>query len=451
MAAKRRYWWWPAVTAGTLALSAQSASAQLIVDQPQIIGPPWNSQRIFDVAPLPQLSDPAHRDPVAPEDTPVKSRVHPEYQPTGIRQGPWMFYPTATVSGFYDSNVYASSNLVESDFVSRFGAGLRAQSLWERHAVDLQLATQSLLYSQHSGLNQTDVELRARGRIDVDHATQILTTLQAAYLHIEVGALNSPAGAAEPTPYGYLSGDVTLRKQFGRFTASIGARADSYDFGSVRALNGTIIDQDAQDGQIYKAYERLDYAISEKSALFASLENNWRELRGRPGTSLDSSGYRALAGLDIEITPLIKGEFAAGYMSQNFTSPFINDIAGPAYRVFLTWSPTRRLDFRFNAEQVVTQISDTSTSSVLANALQAGFDYELRPNLVLSGTAIFEQDHFKGQPRDDDVYAAELRLKHAFNTVTSGSVFYRYTRRDSNIPLNSYDRQIIGISASAQF
>jgi hypothetical protein len=451
MATNRQQRWWPTVTAGLLILTAENVCAQLIVDQPQIIAPPWISQRIFDVAPLPQLSDPADRDPVAPEDTPVRTRVHPEYQPRGARQGAWMFYPTVAASGFYDSNVYASANKVEDDFVSRFAAGLRAQSLWERHNLEVQLATQSLLYAHHPGLNQSDVEFKARGRIDVDHATQILTTLQAAFLHVEVGSLNSPGNAAEPTPYGFLSGDATLRKQFGRFTASIGARADSYDFGETRALNGATINQDFKDGQIYKAYERLEYAISEKTALFASFENNWRQLRGSPGSSLDSKGYRALAGIDLEITRLIRGELAAGYQSQNFDSPSITDVAGPAYRVFLTWSPTRRLDFRFNAEQVITQISDTSTSSVLASAIQAGIDYELRPNLVLSGTAIFEQDQFKGQPRDDDVYAAELRLKRAFNNVTSASIFYRYLRRDSNIPMNSYDRQIIGVSASAQF
>lgn len=452
MTAKRRY---IAGLAGgpafVLALSIVYAHAQFVIEQPQTIAPPWNAQKPFEPTPLPQLGDPDSRDPVAPEDTPVKNRVHPEYQARGLRAGPWMYYPTVTAGTFYDSNVFSSATNRQDDFATRFAAGLRARSLWERHALDLQLSTQSLLYRNHSGLNQTDVDFNGTGRLDIDHATQILGRVRAAYLHDEVGSLTSPTGAIEPTPYGFGSADITLRKEFGRLTTSIGTRVDTFDYGATRAQNGATINQDARDGQIYSVHERIDYAFSEKSAVFASLENNWRDFRGSPGASLDSNGYRALAGLNLQLTHLIKGEFAAGYLRQSFASPLIGDISGPAYRVLLTWSPSRRLDIHFNTEQIVTTTSDSSPTGVLANSFQLGADYEIRPNLVLSPLLIYEKDDFKGQPRNDDVYAAELRLKHMFNNVASASVYYRYLHRDSNIPINSYEKHVIGINASVQF
>lgn len=452
MAATRRYmarvFGGPALV---LAFSAGCAHAQLIIDQPKITEPPWNALKPFEPTPLPLLSDPDIRDPVAPEDTPVKTRVHPEYQPRGIRYGPWMYYPTAAAGVFYDSNVFSSSTNKQADFATRFAASLRAHSLWERHALDLSLKTESTLYRDHSSLNQTDVDFNANGRLDIDHGTQLLGHLQAAYLHDEVGSLTSPAGAIEPTPYAFGSTDLTLRREFGRFTASVGGRVDSYDFGPVRAANGSLINQDARDGQVYSVHERIDYAFSEKLALFASLENNKRDLRGSPGAPLDSRGYRALTGIDIELTHLIKGEFAAGYLRQNFVSPTIGDISGPAYRVFLTWSPTRQLDIHFNAEQIITTTSDTSPTAVLANSFQLGADYEIRPNLVLSPLFIYEKDDFKGQPRNDNVYAAELRLKRMFSNWASASIYYRYMNRDSNIPVSSYEKHIIGINASVQF
>jgi hypothetical protein len=198
-------------------------------------------------------------------------------------------------------------------------------------------------------------------------------------------------------------------------------------------------------------HERIDYAFSEKFAVFASLENNKRDFRGSPAGSRDSSGYRGLAGIDVELTHLIKGEFAAGYLHQNFESPTIGDISGPAYRAMLTWSPTRRLDVHFNAEQVITTTADTSVAGVLANSFQVGADYEIQPGLTLSPLFIYEKDDFKNSPRNDDVYAAELRLKRAFNHWASASIYYRYLQRDSNNPLNSYEKQVIGINASVQF
>ena len=434
-----------------VALCAGHAQAQLIIETPRVTEAPWNALRPFEPTPLPLLSDPDTRDPVAPEDTPVRTRVHPEYAPRGIRFGPWMYYPTATAGVFHDSNVFSSSTDKQDDFAARFAAGLRAQSLWERHALDLRLATDSVRYRRHADLNETNVNFNVNGRLDIDHSAQLLGRLQAAYLHDEVGSLASPTGAVEPTPYGFFSGDLTLRKQFGRFTASAGARVDRYDYGSVRAADGSTIDQNARDGHIYAVHERLDYAFSEKAAVFAAFENNWRDLRGSPTSSLDSSGYRALAGVNVELTHLIKGEFAAGYLRQNFESPTIDDVSGPAYRAIVTWSPTRQLDVHFNAEQVVTTTSDTSSTAALAYSFQLGADYEFRPNTIFSPLLIYEKDKFKGVARVDDVYAAELRLKHLFNNWASGSVYYRYLNRDSNVPINSYEKHLIGINASLQF
>jgi hypothetical protein len=425
--------------------------AQLIIEPPKVTDPPWNALNPFEPTPLPILSDPDTRDPVAPEDTPVGKRVWPDYAPRGIRYGPWMYYPTATAGVFYDSNVFSSPTNRQDDFATRFSAGLRAHSLWERHALDLSLQTESKFYRKHSSLNQTDVDFNAKGRFDIDHSTQLLGALQAAYLHDEVGSLTSPTGAIEPTPYSFFSTGVALRKEFGRITASVGGRLDSYDYGSVRAANGSLINQDARDGQVYSVHGRVDYAFSEKLGLFALLENNKRDLRGTPTASLDSSGYRALAGLNIELTHLIKGEFGAGYLRQNFVSPTIGDISGPAYRALLTWSPTRRLDVHFDAEQMVTTTADTSVIGALANSFQFGADYEIKPGFVLSPLFIYEKDDFKGQPRKDDVYAAELRLRRAFNHWAGASIYYRYLHRHSNIPLDNYEKHVIGINTSVQF
>lgn len=413
--------------------------------------PPWNALQVFEPVPLPFLTDPDAREDVDPADTPVKNRFRPEYQARGIREGAWMFDPSLLAGGFYDSNVFSSNANRQSDVAATLGAGLRAHSLWERHGIDVRATTQSTVYANHSGLNETDASLKGNGRFDIDHSTALLSAFQAAYLHEGVGTLASPAAAVEPTPYSLLSGDLTLRREFGRVTGSIGGRIDSYNYGSTVAQNGAIINQDQRDGQVYVAHARGDYALSEKFALIAAVEGNRRDLRGSPGQPLDSSGYRALSGFDLELTPLIKGEIAAGYMAQHFTASSIGNIEGPTYRAILTWSPSRVLDFHFNAEQVVTEASDTSSTGILANALQLGFAYEFRPNIIVSSAASYENDSFKGQDRTDNVYALDTQVKYLLNNVVSLGLTYRYLRRDSNIPDFSFDKHQVGINAAARF
>jgi hypothetical protein len=340
---------------------------------------------------------------------------------------------------------------MQSDVAGQLGAGLQAHTLWERHGIDIQASTLNTTYSHLNTLDQTDTSLKANGHYDIDNSTTFLGGFQAAYLHEGVGSLTSPAGAIQPTPYSLFSGDATLRKQFGRASVSVGTRVDSYNYGSVLAQNGTTIDESSRDGQVYTAHGRFDYTLSEKSAVFTAVEGNWRNLQGTPTQSLSSDGYRVMSGIDLEFTHLITGELAGGYMAQHFDASSIGNVEGPTYRAMLTWRPTRLLDVHFNAEQLVTEASDTTATGIRASALQVGFDYEFRRNVTLSVATTYERDSFYGQDRLDDVYDANVRLKYALNNITSLTLYYHFIRRASNIAEDSFDKNIVGINASARF
>jgi hypothetical protein len=138
-------------------------------------------------------------------------------------------------------------------------------------------------------------------------------------------------------------------------------------------------------------------------------------------------------------------------VQQQFVDPTIGTIAGPSYRAILTWRPTRLLDIHFKAEQLVTETSDTSSSGVLANALQLGLDYELLRNVVVSLTGGYESDRFFGQLRKDRVVTSDARVKYLMNRYAAISVFHQYIARNSDIPAFSYDKNQVGINVTAQF
>jgi hypothetical protein len=427
------------------------ANAQVIPSTNEEVAPPWNAQRIFEPSSLPKLTDPDSGEEVPPEDTPVKNRQQPGYEPVGIRAGSWMFSPALTFGTFYDSNVFSSNTMKRSDIAAVAEPSLRAHTLWEQHGIDLRLNTQSTVYNQNSGLDQTNASLKGNAWFDISHDLAVLTDFQIAHLNEGVGTLSSAANAVQPTPYDLLSGDVSLRKEFNRLTASIGFRTDSYDYQSTRAQDGSVINQDSRDGQIYTLHSRIDYALSSSFGWFAAVEGNERNIRGTPGQPLDSQGYRALSGITIALSNLITGEFGAGYVQQRFVDPTIGTIEGPSYRARLTWRPTRLLDVHFNAEQLVTETADTSSVGVLANALQLGADYELLRNVVVSVAGGYETDRFFGQLRKDRVTSTDSSIKYLLNRFAAISVFHRYTNRNSDIPAFSYDKQQVGINVTAQF
>lgn len=440
----------PLIAAMLLICTAQ-APAQVILPPTAPVRPPWNALEIFEPVPFAKLWERATREGIDPEDTPVATRVHPGYEPHGIRAGAWMFHPGATLGTFYDSNVFASNVTRRGDVALRVHPTLRANTLWERHAVAWQADLSSAFYRENPGLDYTDASFKSRARIDLTHASAILANVRVAQLHEGVGSLSSPAGAVEPTPYKLASGDATYWHQINRLTASFGMRADAYDFGSTRAQDGTIISQSSRDGQIYTAHGRLDYVVSPKLGVFAAVEGNHRDIHGTPMQPLDSDGYRVLGGVNLELSRLVTGEIGFGYARQDFVAPSIGTIEGPSYRALLTWSPTRSIDVHLRAEQIVTQASDTDATGIRADAVQLGVDYEFRRNVVFSLSGTYERDKFFGQPRKDNVYSSLVEVKYLLNRFGSVSLRHRYLNRDSNIPTSIYDKHEVGLNVTAQY
>jgi len=440
---------WP-VTAILLGI-ASPANAQAIPATSDELAPPWNAQRIFEPSARPELVDRDNREAVAPEDMPVKKRQQPGYEPVGIRQGSWMFNPSLMTGALYDSNVFASNTQKRGDVAAVIEPSLRAHTLWERHGIDIKLNSRTTAYNENSSLDQTDVSLKGAGWIDIANDMVVLGSFQIAHLNEGVGSLSSPSNAVTPTPYNLMSGDLTVRKEFNRLATSIGARVDSYDYGTARAQDGSLIDQSSRDGQIYALHGRVDYAFSPVLGWFGGVEGNQRNIRGVPGQTLDSTGYRALSGLTVGFGNLLRGEFGGGYVEQRFDNPLIGTVDGPSYRAKLTWSPTRLMDIHVKAEQLVTQTSDTSSTGVLANAVQVGVDYELRRNVILSLAGAYEIDRFFGQARKDRVTTTNASVKYLMNRFSAISAYHRYTSRDSDIPTFSYDKHQVGLNVTAQF
>ncbi|CEG08079.1 exopolysaccharide biosynthesis operon protein EpsL [Afipia felis] len=440
-----------ATTATFFLLFVSHVHAQAVPLNFDTVAPPWNALQVFEASPLPDFRDPNSTDPIPPEDMPVKKRQQPGYEPVGIRYGSWMINPALTSGGFFDSNVFSSNTTKNSDFAAVVEPTLRAHTLWERHGIDVKLDAQSMIYGQFSSLDQNNISLKGSGWYDVARDLKVLGSFQVAHLNEGVGTLSSPVNAVAPTPYNLYSGDVAVRKEFNRLAASVGMGVKSYDYQSTRAQDGSTINQDGRDGQIYTVHGRLDYAFSPFLGWFAALEGNERQIRGTPGHTLDSNGYRALSGITLGRANLLSGEIGGGYVSQRFDDPTIGTISGPSYHASLLWRPTRLLDIHAKAEQLVTETSDTSSSGVLANAFQVGADYELLRNVVISLSGGYENDKFFGQTRKDTVTSTDARIKYMLNRFASVSVYHRYTDRKSDIPAFSYEKHLVGINVTAQF
>lgn len=445
--------WGACCGAATIFVASASSSAfsQAISPLTPPALPPWNAETVFEPVPYAQFWSRYPGEKIEPEDTPVMTRQWPGYEPKGIRAHSWMFYPSFSVGGLYDSNVFASNSDKKSDIAAVVSPSLRIASLWDKHQLTFDGYVKSERYSHYASLDQTDASARLKGRIDLRHDSAILYNFQAAYLHEAVGSLSSPLGAVEPTPYTRIHENVTYWHQFKRLSVSFGIRNDNYRFGSTRAQDGSTINQDSRDGSVYAGHSRIDYAFTGNLGMFTAFEANIRDFRGSPTGSLSSRGYRSLAGFNFNLTHLISGEIGAGYTSQRFDNPTIGTVTDPAFRAMLKWSPTRAIDVTAKAEEITTEAVETVASAVRAQSVMLGVDYAFRRNVVLSAGGAYENDKFVGQDRQDNVYSATASVQYLLNHYSSVGLRYRYVNRDSSLSTAIYDKHEIALDVTAHF
>jgi len=430
---------------------SSSAQAQAISPLTPPASPPWNAERIFEPVPYAQLWSHYPGEKIDPEDTPVSTRQWPGYEPKGVRDHDWIFYPSVSAGGLYDSNVFASNGGGKSYIAGVLNPSLRVERLSDGNPLTFDTYVKSTRYSHYSSLDQTDARARLRGRIDLRDSDALLYNFQAAYLHEAVGSLSSPLGAVSPTPYGYTHEDLTYWHHHGRLSFSLGASNENYDFGSAQAQNGSTISEDSRDGSVNKLHSRFDYAFGANFGVFTAIEGNVRDLRGSSSGSLSSQGLRSLTGVNFNLTHLISGEIGVGYTSQHFEDPTIGTVSAPAYRALLRWSPTRALDFTLKGEEITTEAVDTVTSAVRAQAVMLRADYSLRRNVVLSALGSYENDKFVGQDRQDNVYSTVLSVQYLLNRFSSIGLDYKYVNRKSNLTTATYDKHEVGLNVTAHF
>ena len=300
---------------------------------------------------------------------------------------------------------------------------LGISSLWDRHALNIGPTCVRRSYRSFPRLNQTDANLHMRGRIDLWHDAAILTNFRVASLHEGVGSLTSPTGAVEPTPYSLRIGRRYLLATNRPSWRLVRRASDSYDYGSTRAQDGTIINQDSRDGHVHVAHGRVDYAISPDFGVFSSFEVNRRDLRGTPTQPLSSDGYRSLTGINVQLSHWSVGEFAAGYASQRFDDPGIGTIAGPSYRASYTGVQHECWTSMCKPNRSSRRPSDTVASGIRAERVSDRSRLRVAPRHRASVAGTYERDKFFGQSRDDTcIRHKRPKITDSIDTATSPPV-----------------------------
>lgn len=374
-------------------------------------------------------------------------RVDDSYQPKGVEFGNFLLLPEVEFEERYNSNVFAQSSDAKGDFITRIAPEVQARSRFKQHALNLSAGAEQYFYRRYTDDNHVDAFVTATGRYDFDRNWEANGLLEARLRHEDRGSPDE-AGGEEQTPGYSVTGELGNEQTLGRYKFSQSIRAVRYTFGDVDAGSGGSINNSDRDRVEVVGTGRASYEMFPGYAAIGQLQGNVREYDDTlddAGVNRSSQGVRAEAGIGVDITQLIRGDFLVGYFRQDYEDPSLTDPSGPAVRAVFNWTPSRMTVVVPSLERSVQETTTTRASGMIRTGGSLLVRHEYARNIVITGVASVYQDDFDGSGQENWTYDGRARLIWALapEYYVGGELSYR--QRTSNVETSEYNQYVLSL------
>ncbi len=394
-------------------------------------------------------------DPAGKETTRSDAeRTEDSYQPKGIDLGVFLFEPKIETSEMYNSNVFATQTNVKDDVMTKINPELNLRSEFTEHELDFAIKGDQQLYKNYSHDDQTNVEADILGRYDIGRDVQ-MNYLGIAYSSHQDRSTPDAVQGVVPTPIQGVLNTANIKAQFDRFSFLGEIKADRLTFDDVKTSNGGLILNTDQNRWELSVRERGAYEMFPGYAAVLQVTENshiFDKTLDRSGFDRESSGYRAEAGVAVDISKLIRGDFLLGYFQQYYKDSRLPNAEGLTSRVVFNWTPTKLTIVIPSIDRTVTDTTTAQASALDRSALTLTVRHELERNIILTGFGGVYYDQLTGVQRQNDMtYQATARLTYAFTSelYVGGEVGFQSKRSEAQ--LGSFDQLTTMLKLGVQY
>jgi hypothetical protein len=388
----------------------------------------------------------------------VTQRAHPGYEAVGLRAGPFMVWPRLNVSSDYNDNIFATPIDPVADGVAHISPEIDVNSNWSRHALQGYARGVFNQYWENSDQNTNDFSVGARGQLDIQRSARINGAVDFSRL-TEPRTSAATEGNAFPTQYDLTTVRLSGAKEFNRLRIS--GRVDWRHFDYHDRIGN--FPQGDRDRNETVGTVRADYAVSPATAFFVEVAGNDRSYRlssspivnGAPVypdfIDRDSHGFQVLAGANVELGSLVRGELGLGYLQQTYKDPRFGEVSGPGASAQIEWFPSQLITVTFTGARTVEDAGIVGAPSYLSTTAGVRVDHELLRNLLLNAYGNFGRDEYKGVSRTDERFVAGFGGTYLVSRsvgLSLGYSHYKQTSHGSDPSVSSGDFSINRVAAT---
>lgn len=360
---------------------------------------------------------------VAASSVSVRDRARPEYDPLGLRFGGFDLNAKVDVGVATTDNLFASQSNEQNDLIYTVAPQARLSSHWSRHALSVAAGVARTAHRDFSREDSTTGFVSGQGRLDVGRDTTISGAARWARA-VEPRTAIDAANSGEPVKYDVTQASVTAAHAFNALRVSATAARTEYNYHNAAGAPP----QDVRDSKENAGTIRLEYAVSPRIGVVGEATFDERKYENDPG--LTSNGHTYLAGVNINLTDLIKGQIEVGQFNRDYDLG--RHVNGAAVDANLEWYVTQLTTLSFNANRDAGDQGANTTDPYVESRYGAHVDHELLRNLIVSAGVQRGTRDYKGIDRSDDFTYGEVGAEYILNRRVALSARYQHDSVDSS-------------------
>ncbi|QAY78036.1 outer membrane beta-barrel protein [Sphingosinicella sp. BN140058] len=368
--------------------------------------------------------------------TPVIGTAESDYPRTPVTVGDTRLFFNGDVRLEYDSNVYAQSHDVTSDFKVVIAPAVTAVLDKDRYRLTGWANARAERFFDVTTEDSTAASIGATGEFRL-RATDSITALASYERAVE--SRGDPEARTTPTTGPRLI-DIS-RAEFGynRTGTRIGFRIRGT---GARFDHVSAVDRE-RDHDSLSLSGRIRYLLSDLSSAFAELFYNRRDFalaRDASGVDRDSATTGGRIGIAIDPGGVLRGEAGAGIFRFNPQDPTLSARTGFSAQAALIYQPRARLAFTLDGFHGDAATVRSGAYAREDTRVRLGIQQEARRNLHWQGGLVYRRSAFLGTSVVEKTLGGYGEVEYLVNRRVAVALSGRYADRESSRPGDDFER-----------
>ena len=348
----------------------------------------------------------------------------------------------------YTDNVFASATNQRSDRIYTLNTSLALQSDWVRHSLRLNLNSARTFFEKNPSEDTVTLDTSAQLRLDIRRDTTL--ELRTGFILDQEarGSVDLNASATSPTDIYRFNASAALNKRFNRMTVRLRGGFQSNQYDDTPLSNGTIEDNSDRNNYEANTALRVGYDVSPRLGVFGELTyaktvydrkiDNNGDIRG-------SQSYGANAGITVEFSGLLSGEFSVGYRQATFEDANFSNVDALVANAAFTWAPSQLTVVTTNLSTDLGQTTLGGSSGSVQRTAALSVTHAWRENIDLNARIAIDYEDFNEISLNETTYNLSFGIDYDIGRNLTLGARYRYQKFDSSAAGADYDVNSVGV------